>query len=126
MTDFLDLVHAALLGRFVGTPADEAGAVVAMADREISLVRRADAALPDGSQPGRVVRLAGKLLRYLEPAAVAHDASMNIENLWQAVQQRDRTQDGRFYFGVITTGVSSLVDGAGLGGTAVGTQPPAL
>ena len=38
-------------------------------------------------------------------AVVAHDASMNPESCWQAVQRRDRTQDGRFYFGVTTTGV---------------------
>jgi AraC family transcriptional regulator of adaptative response/methylated-DNA-[protein]-cysteine methyltransferase len=30
---------------------------------------------------------------------------MDIEKCWEAVQKRDRTQDGRFYFGVITTGV---------------------
>jgi AraC family transcriptional regulator of adaptative response/methylated-DNA-[protein]-cysteine methyltransferase len=30
---------------------------------------------------------------------------MDSETCWQAVQNRDRSQDGRFYFGVITTGV---------------------
>lgn len=30
---------------------------------------------------------------------------MNQEHQWQAVQQRDRAQDGRFYYGVVTTGV---------------------
>src|SRR5215471_12992848 len=36
---------------------------------------------------------------------VAHDASMNTEQRWDAVLRRDRTQDGEFYFGVTTTGV---------------------
>ena len=30
---------------------------------------------------------------------------MNQDQLWQAVERRDRTRDGEFYFGVITTGV---------------------
>jgi len=30
---------------------------------------------------------------------------LNPEQCWQAVQKRDRTQDGRFFFGVLTTGV---------------------
>ncbi|HXK04068.1 MAG TPA: bifunctional DNA-binding transcriptional regulator/O6-methylguanine-DNA methyltransferase Ada [Verrucomicrobiae bacterium] len=30
---------------------------------------------------------------------------MNTEMCWEAVKNRDRTQDGQFYFGVITTGV---------------------
>ena len=30
---------------------------------------------------------------------------MNAERCWEAVRKRDRTQDGQFYFGVITTGV---------------------
>jgi AraC family transcriptional regulator of adaptative response/methylated-DNA-[protein]-cysteine methyltransferase len=30
---------------------------------------------------------------------------MDFEKCWEAVQKRDRTQDGRFFFGVITTGV---------------------
>jgi AraC family transcriptional regulator of adaptative response/methylated-DNA-[protein]-cysteine methyltransferase len=34
-----------------------------------------------------------------------HDASMDSERLWQAVLDRDRSQDGQFYFGVMTTGV---------------------
>jgi AraC family transcriptional regulator of adaptative response/methylated-DNA-[protein]-cysteine methyltransferase len=34
-----------------------------------------------------------------------HDAIMNDELCWQAVQNRDRSQDGQFYFGVTTTGI---------------------
>lgn len=30
---------------------------------------------------------------------------LNLEQCWNAVQARDRQQDGRFYFGVATTGV---------------------
>ncbi len=30
---------------------------------------------------------------------------LNAERCWQAIQARDATQDGRFFFGVITTGV---------------------
>jgi AraC family transcriptional regulator of adaptative response/methylated-DNA-[protein]-cysteine methyltransferase len=30
---------------------------------------------------------------------------MNTELCWEAVQRRDRTQDGQFYFGVMTTGI---------------------
>jgi len=30
---------------------------------------------------------------------------LNIEQCWNAVQARDRRQDGRFFFGVVTTGV---------------------
>lgn len=29
----------------------------------------------------------------------------NSDRLWEAVERRDRTQDGAFYFGVVTTGV---------------------
>src|SRR4051795_5575197 len=31
--------------------------------------------------------------------------TMNSATLWQAVLDRDRSQDGRFFYGVVTTGV---------------------
>jgi AraC family transcriptional regulator of adaptative response/methylated-DNA-[protein]-cysteine methyltransferase len=30
---------------------------------------------------------------------------LNFEQCWEAIQKRDRTQDGRFYVGVVTTGI---------------------
>jgi AraC family transcriptional regulator of adaptative response/methylated-DNA-[protein]-cysteine methyltransferase len=30
---------------------------------------------------------------------------LNVENCWEALQKRDASQDGRFFFGVMTTGV---------------------
>jgi AraC family transcriptional regulator, regulatory protein of adaptative response / methylated-DNA-[protein]-cysteine methyltransferase len=39
-----------------------------------------------------------------EPMRQAEDM-MNPETCWQAVEERDRSRDGSFYFGVVTTGV---------------------
>lgn len=38
-------------------------------------------------------------------ASQGTEQTMNPEQQWRAVQQRDRSQDGRFYYGVVTTGV---------------------
>jgi len=40
----------------------------------------------------------------MEPAMAAHSKDME-QKYWQAVQGRDRKYDGRFYYGVLTTGV---------------------
>lgn len=36
---------------------------------------------------------------------MAQAGFMNNDQLWEAVEQRDRSRDGQFYFGVVTTGV---------------------
>ena len=33
---------------------------------------------------------------------------LNVEQCWEAVQNRDATQNGRFFVGVLTTGVYCL------------------
>jgi AraC family transcriptional regulator of adaptative response/methylated-DNA-[protein]-cysteine methyltransferase len=33
---------------------------------------------------------------------------LNVEQCWEAVQKRDVTQNGRFFVGVVTTGVYCL------------------
>src|SRR5262249_55270412 len=34
-----------------------------------------------------------------------HEGMLNQDQCWQAVERKDRSFDGRFYFGVVTTGV---------------------